>query len=95
MNKDNEAFTSPDLIEDARKVREFSQAITNPIVDAATKPNGKLDVALLVCGLGYFIDKSLDIICKGDGRHRRAMTDFLIESFKTGQKRFEDKQKQL
>lgn len=65
-----------ELLADMDKIKKFAEDITDPITNAATRPDGYLDAPLLFCGLGYFLDKAIDVCCKHDIAQRKVLVDW-------------------
>lgn len=76
MEEKGKAHNSDELLVDMDKVKKFANDITQPVTDAATHPDGYLDAALLLCGLGYFLDKTIDVLCKDEIAKRKSIVDW-------------------
>lgn len=82
MNEGNSSPTPQDLMVGMEKIKKFSRDITPSVTEAATKPDGYLDAALLFCGLGYYLEISIDVMCKGDANKRKLLVDFVCEGLR-------------
>lgn len=63
-NNKKSSLTQQELVANLEKIQKFAEDISNPVTDAATHPDGYLDAALLLCGLGYFLDKTIDVLAR-------------------------------
>lgn len=85
MGKENKAERMPTLEElhtDMKKISAFAKTVTQPILDAATKPDGYVDMALLFCGMGYVLEKFIDVVCKDNAENKQELTDFMCGCLK-------------